>query len=605
MKTLLILFCIVFVSQESFSQPLLQKPVTIRLQNQSLGRALEIIGETGGFSFSYSSGVINPNKIVSVNADKRPLIYVLNELLGKEYKYEQIGNHLVIKKANIQKPAVVAEKRKYNYIISGYLRDEESGEGLYQVSIYEKTGLSSAISSDFGAYTLQFTLVNTRTSVTFQREGYADTSVDIIWSDKPIELNLNLISTSEKEKPNDTTSAVIASAADTGKAQLPDNKPKPIDLSKLKQKLRPAEKWIIGTRQQVHLLNIKDSFQRAMQLTFFPPVGTNGILSGQVTNNFSINLLAGYNGGVNGFEIGGLINLLRGNMKGFQAAGIGNIYNNMNGMQLSGIFNHGKGGANGFQAAGIYNITQSKGRGVQLAGISNINRSEYKGVQIAGINNFSGNNSSVLQIAGICNIAPKVKGLQLAGIVNMADTVKGSQIGLINIARYSTGVSIGVINIIGNGHHQLELASTDIQFAQIAFRSGSKNVYTILGSGFSGFSSNNFPAWGYFAGIGKAFGYGKRLSANIDFTAHELMYRKHAMNLSTAARFDFTFNLKIMRGLHLSAGPSLTVMGMDTRLEEWTGYYSKWQDRSVYFRSIEQHYGIMALIGWKAAIRFF
>jgi hypothetical protein len=96
------LFCLAIVSDESFSQPLLQKPVTIRLQNQSLGRALEIIGETGGFSFSYSSGVINPNKIVSVNADKRPLLYVLNELLGKEYKYEQIGNHLVIKKANIQ-----------------------------------------------------------------------------------------------------------------------------------------------------------------------------------------------------------------------------------------------------------------------------------------------------------------------------------------------------------------------------------------------------------------------------------------------------------------------------------------------------------------------
>jgi hypothetical protein len=38
-------------------------------------------------------------------------------------------------------------------------------------------------------------------------------------------------------------------------------------------------------------------------------VGTHGKLSGQVTNNFSFNILGGYGAGVNGAEVGGLFNI--------------------------------------------------------------------------------------------------------------------------------------------------------------------------------------------------------------------------------------------------------------------------------------------------------
>jgi len=64
---------------------------------------------------------------------------------------------------------------------------------------------------------------------------------------------------------------------------------------------------------------------RTFQFTFITPLGTNGIESENVTNNLSINLLAGYNGGLRGTEFGGFANILKGDMDGAQFAGFSNI----------------------------------------------------------------------------------------------------------------------------------------------------------------------------------------------------------------------------------------------------------------------------------------
>lgn len=597
------------------AQPLLDKPVTVRIQNQPLGRALEIIGETSGFSFSYGNRVLDPNRMVSVYADNRPLRQVLGNLLGSGYTYEQIGNHLVIKKA-APKTAETRPRSRYDYVISGYIRDEYSGSGLSQTSVFEGSGLSSTVSGDFGGYSLRFTSSSPKATIAFRRQGYTDTAVTLAWTASAMTLSLNMNAVNQPE-PKPAADDIYA--GDTG-ATVQTDTPKnqtasadtstkrkvvaPISLEKLEQSLLPVEKWLVGTRAKIHAINVHDSFGRHMQFTLFPPAGTNGALSGRVTNKVSLNILAGYNGGVDGAEIGGLVNVLRGRMRGFQAGGLANVTGNMEGAQAAGVFNHVRGSVNGFQAAGIYNFSTGAGRGVQVSGVANINTRSFNGVQISGVTNVSGGNSSALQISGVANYARNVKGLQMSGFINVADTVRGTQVGVINIARYSTGGAIGIINIIGNGYHQLEFSTTDLHLAHVAWRSGTPGLYTILGAGFSGFSTHGFPAWGYFAGLGRAFRHGKTFSFNTDLTAHELMYRQHAMNLSTAVRLDLTFNLRLAKGLHLSAGPALTVMGTDSRLEEWTDYYSRWESRSMY-RWSEGDYRIMAMAGGKVAVRFF
>lgn len=597
--------------QASYAQSLLEKPVTVRIQYQTVSRALEIIGETGGFSFSYSGGIIDGNRKISLNAENRPLKQVLTQILGPGYVYEQIGNHIIIKKST--SPTVKnskPQKTKYEYVITGYIRDEQSGQNIMQASIFALNGAGSAISGDFGAFDLRFTLNQPETMIGVRREGYLDTNINVAWQTAPIKLNIN-IQPLKTEPENVLTEADSNSnpPADSGVQNISKIRSKPLNipplnLKALEESLLPIEKWFSAKSQRIHEVNVKDSIGRFAQFTFFPPAGSNGRLSPVFTNNISINLLAGNNGGLNGAEIGGLVNVLRRDMSGFQAAGLANVSRSSNGAQLAGVFNHVKGGVKGFQAAGVYNLSNGKGSGVQMAGVANMNGTDFNGVQLAGVSNTSGGNSEVLQIGGVVNYAKKIKGLQMAGFLNIADSVKGSQIGVINISRHTSGAAIGIINIIRDGYHQLETGSTDLQWAQIAWKSGTRKLYTIFGSGFSGFSSFNKPAWGYFAGLGTSIGYGRRFWLNLDLTAYELMYRKHAMNLSTAARFDVNLNFRLARGFHLSGGPALTIFGADTRLEEWTDYYSRFENRSFNVYKY-QDYKVIGMVGWKMALRFF
>lgn len=50
---------------------------------------------------------------------------------------------------------------------------------------------------------------------------------------------------------------------------------------------------------------------RAFQLSFITPSGTNGWESWNSNNKFSLNILAGYAGGVHGAEFSGLGSILR------------------------------------------------------------------------------------------------------------------------------------------------------------------------------------------------------------------------------------------------------------------------------------------------------
>ena len=67
---------------------------------------------------------------------------------------------------------------------------------------------------------------------------------------------------------------------------------------------------------------VKDSntIVRPVQISFVTPLGTNGMESWKVINNFSLNMFAGYNGGVQGVEIAGFHNQIKEDVVGLQIA---------------------------------------------------------------------------------------------------------------------------------------------------------------------------------------------------------------------------------------------------------------------------------------------
>jgi hypothetical protein len=219
---------------------------------------------------------------------------------------------------------------------------------------------------------------------------------------------------------------------------------------------------------------------RKAQATFAHPIGTNGDEAPQVVNNFSFNLLYGISGGVNGAEIGILINNTNGNVKGFQFAGIGNsVSGSLNGFQATAIYNTGSGKIRGAQFAGITNINRNNVNGATISGITNVISGDTKGFLFSGLGNNIGGMSSGFQGAGLYNlIEEESSGAQFAGLsnINLKDTRGAYFAGLGNIqngdsrgAQFAglSNVNMGSMNgaqIAGLANVNIE----DIEGAQIA-----------------------------------------------------------------------------------------------------------------------------------------
>ncbi len=234
------------------------------------------------------------------------------------------------------------------------------------------------------------------------------------------------------------------------------------------------------------------------------------------SNHFSLNAIAGNNGGLKGLEIGGLYNAIQYDAIGIQLSGFANfVKGNVEGIQIASFLNYNEGimrgmqfgamninnQADGLMIAPVFNLNRRISRGYQIAGLFNAGRN-VAGGQIAAFTNVS-MGRVFFQTAGFVNVAERVK-VQLGGIVNVAKHVDYFQIGLINVADTVSGFSFGLVNLIRRGYNKIELSAGDALLANFAFKLGTKRFYNIFQVG-SNFKRNNFNTgivWGYGYGFG-------------------------------------------------------------------------------------------------------
>lgn len=296
---------------------------------------------------------------------------------------------------------------------------------------------------------------------------------------------------------------------------------------------------------------------RPFQVSFIAPVGSNGIDGKKVVNNFSFNILSGYAAGLEGVEIGGLVNLELDYANGLQIAGLTNVVRNqVKGAQIGGILNYAGKDSKAAQIGGIANIVTGYQKGIQIGGITNYNHG-LKGLQVAGIASVSIGHVDGLQLTGITNIAREVDGAQISGIVNMAKSVKGFQLSLINIADTVDGVSIGFINFIAKGYRKLEISANESVYLNAAFKTGTSRFYNIFSAGFR---PGDTSVWTYGYGVGTELNKSGKLPVNIDLSSHNLQRIsgwQDQMNLLN--RLDVTMGWKLSENATVFAGPSLNV----------------------------------------------
>ncbi len=196
---------------------------------------------------------------------------------------------------------------------------------------------------------------------------------------------------------------------------------------------------------------------RKWRVTLFPPISTNGAKTLDYSAKYSINLLAGYHGGLDGYEfaplfnynkyyahgfqLSGLANVTSGDMAGFNVSGLINFSErDMSGIQLSGLANISNDWLEGLHFSGGINYSKRGSSGLQLAGVANISQRDIEGLHAAGVFNYTKRDLSGLQVAPLFNYAgDDVEGFQATGGINFADNdISGLQAaGVANISRGS------------------------------------------------------------------------------------------------------------------------------------------------------------------------
>ena len=304
-----------------------------------------------------------------------------------------------------------------------------------------------------------------------------------------------------------------------------------------------------------------------MQMSIFYPMTTQGNQTVNYRYNFSLNLLYGKIGGLNGVEVSGLVGLVEGNVKGVQIAGLGAGASNMKGIQVGGLFN-GAADATGIQIGGLFNgVADMKGvqigglfngaadaTGIQIGGLFN-GTADMKGVQVGGLFN-SAADATGIQISGLFNGAANVNGLQI-GTFNGSNTLKGVQIGVVSVNdTIEKGVSLSLINIVKRGaYKEWSLAFADYLNVGLSYKMGIQRFYTIFTAG-ANFMEDKLWAFGV--------GFGNRTVINrrFDFQPEIVSYLyfpndfKNVQN-ATANHLKLGFVYKMNDKLGISVAPSL------------------------------------------------
>ena len=532
-------FIVLFMPLSSLSQtPLLERPITLRVNNEKISVVLDNISRQGNFSFSYNSAIFDVNNRGDITVVNKPVREVLNLIFKGIITYKVRGNYIILQK-NTQK-----ESHK-TIILSGYIIDTKTDKPLSKATVYDPKSLSSTISNEYGFYRIKLNISYLPVKLMITKADYEKRTISIksiqdiyedieltpiiyksidipVYEDNSIEKRDNHVNEglSIESKPN--TQPIAPPFPDITDQNLFPTSPI-IDSTLYENRWDEFKKKVgiilVSRSQRINAQNVNDSLGRKFQVSLLPFLGTNRLLSGSIRNDYSLNLLMGYSGGVRKLEVGGILNGVRNDVQGLQVAGIGNI---VGGSVLGG------------QISSIFNIAGYLDSGIQLSSGFNVIIRESAGWQMSFV-----------------NFAHKVvKG--------------GKQIGFINIADSTDTVPIGFLSFVGsgNGYKRLELSVDENQTAIFSFKTGVKKFYNILALHYNFTRKQEIFGIGY--GIGRAFEIGNSWMLNTDLTANGLIeYDDLSPNVATLCKLDVSFEKQIARNVAVTFGPSIKYLDIN------------------------------------------
>ncbi|GAL85312.1 hypothetical protein MYP_2541 [Sporocytophaga myxococcoides] len=551
---------------------------------------LKTITEKYGIRFSYSNNMVSLDKDVSLNVQGKSLKEVLDLLFtDHNVNYSVVGNQIVLKKKAVKKTAdASADSRKgaSSFVIvenaNSITLNSVSNEKEEEISEDDFEEVQSDSSDKLEETLMVSSDTTVKAPVLKAKKPKGDDVVSLRKQyllekrrlrDEYLTKMDSLTSRGNKETKEDFKSSfkTISQKLREELNEIADSieNRAPVGVWKRLQKFDNTSDSLSGKEGQ----NSDSATYTTVPLsvTFVPPMGTNGMQGPKIVNKTSLNILAGTSRGLDGFEIGALVNVEKEFVNGVQIAGLSNIVGkNVNGVQIAGLTNSSSGYAEGVQVSGLTNVVKdsmycfqfaglvnssggnslggqfsglvnfSNGymygpqcaglanvangmmTGPQLAGFINVANGSQKGIQSAGFMNVAKHNSEGCQLAGFMNTTGDLRGAQAAGFINVAKRVKGVQIGVINIADTVAGAQIGILNIAKKGYRRLEIWGSESLYGNIAFKmGGSRSFYNIFAVGAQIYDGGKLRT-GYGIGFGSELKASQTICVNIDAISYNI-----------------------------------------------------------------------------------
>lgn len=598
--------------------PLLERVISIVFESERVDVALRKISQQGNFTFSYNPSVIDASRIVNGSFNGMTIREILNELFKGTVQYKARGNYIILTKGQ----ASTSNSQTF----SGYVVDESTGKRLKDVSVYDPVSLSSAVTDSYGYFQIKVDKPPADLLLAVNKKNYTDTVV-VVPSGKN---NLLKIPIAFDEKKIETIADSVA--------------------EKIK---RFWEKKVLSLHS-ANTENITDTLYRTTQVSFFPYVGTNHRLSGNVINDYSFNIFGGYSRGVRKLEVGGLFNIDREDVDGFQIASIFNAVGgkvsaiqmaglaNLNldsvkSVQFAGFVNLNWNSSQKFSGAGLSNVTHGNATGVQAAGLSNFTLGDQSNANIAGLFNFALGNAGPAQVAGLFNFAGKnFKGAQVAGMFNFAaKEIYGAQIGLVNVApgslsgvqfspliNYATkvngvqvgfmnvadsihGVPLGFMSFVVKGYHKIEVSADEIFYTNLAFRTGVHQFYNIFTAGVKpGSIEQDETFWTFGYGVGTSPRLAKWLNLNFDITTSQIVKGNNFDAINLLNKVFVGFEFEPVKKIGLALGVTLNGQVTDATYTQYPELFTDYKPDIKYDHTYSNDINLKMWWGAKIGLRF-
>lgn len=603
----------------------LDRKVTVRCHNMSGKEFLEYLRMNQQVHFSYSDNLVASVNNITLTASDKPLIEVLEQAFqGTDVGFREVAGQILLTK-NPKAPKKVDKKPEPG---SGTKSTPANPEILQK---YEEVNVD--MQSAKTEEELDDTYLKGKTSLYTEYIKVQEDSSGEEVSKKDLKSALRALKRDLARLRDSIRVSKEYVQLNESLKELNDSLKASKVYTRLNEGLRLNEKTtsdsasgINENDQTPHLFPDTTSSADGtfpVQVSFIPPMSTNGIKNSESVNILSMNILAGYSKGldgfefgsianiekekVNGFQVSGFTNVVGEDVKGVQAAGFCNIVGDrVVGSQVSGFLNLAGDSSHAFQAAGFYNQVTGSNAGGQFAGFMNLSTNSHFGPQGAGFLNVSGGNLLGFQAAGFANIASgTVSGMQASGFLNFARNMnglqlgflnvtgrlKGTQLGFLNIADSTRGAQIGFLSFTRKGYHKLELGTNEIAFNTLSFKTGTKGFYNILSAGIK-FIDGNDLATSYGYGLGGEIPLSQKFFVAIEGACHQANdTRRLRQDLNLFANSRLLFGFSPVKKLSIVLGPTFNGNLMNASPDDYN-QYSYVPDKTVYSEVFDQQYEI-------------